>query len=262
VAKSREGLLALVGSGTSLEGKRFLDIGAGSGLSSLAARQLGAKVLSFDYDADSVAASSALKERFRPADADWTVERGSILDDDYVRRLGQWDVVYSWGVLHHTGSMWQALERFVALVAPGGTAVLAIYNDQGPASRRWTSIKRMYSRNAWSRPFLLAYGLARIWGWQTLMDFKRLTPFATWRNYSRERGMSAWHDLVDWVGGYPFEVARPEEIFDFFKVRGFRLTMLITRQGRGCNEFCFTRDAELPRDAAAAAVRGETLRSR
>ncbi len=221
VAKSCEGLATLLGGVHSLAGKRFLDIGSGSGLSSLAARQLGAKVLSFDYDADSVAASGALKERFRPGDPEWNIERGSILDPDYVRRLGQWDVVYSWGVLHHTGSMWQALENFAALVKPGGTAALAIYNDQGSVSRRWTSIKRMYSHHAWSRPCLLVYGLARIWGWQTLLDFKRLTPFATWRRYGEERGNVYWHDLVDSIGGYPFEVAKPDEILSSFGTATF-----------------------------------------
>ncbi|HYY59119.1 MAG TPA: class I SAM-dependent methyltransferase, partial [Pyrinomonadaceae bacterium] len=94
-----------------LDGKSFLDIGSGSGLFSLAARRLGARVHSFDYDAESVACAQELKQRFFAGDADWTIERGSVLDSDYVKRLGQFDIVYSWGVLHHTGAMWRALEN-------------------------------------------------------------------------------------------------------------------------------------------------------
>jgi len=58
------------------------------------------------------------------------------------------------------------------------------------------------------------------------------------------RGMSAWHDLLDWLGGYPFEVSRPEEVFDFYRKRGFTLERLTTAGGRlGCNEFVFRRTA-------------------
>src|SRR5918911_286314 len=85
-----------------LKGRSFLDIGSGSGLFSLAARRLGARVHSFDYDPHSVACTMELRRRFCPEDAAWTVETGSALDADYLKRLGRFDVVYSWGVLHHT----------------------------------------------------------------------------------------------------------------------------------------------------------------
>jgi len=103
-----------------LAGKSFLDIGSGSGLFSLAARRLGARVHSFDYDPQSVACTAELKRRYFPDDAQWVVEEGSALDMDYLNRLGQFDVVYSWGVLHHTGAMWQALKNVAPLVAGGG----------------------------------------------------------------------------------------------------------------------------------------------
>jgi 2-polyprenyl-6-hydroxyphenyl methylase/3-demethylubiquinone-9 3-methyltransferase len=52
--------------------------------------------------------------------------------------------------------------------------------------------------------------------------------------------MSPWRDVVDWVGGYPFEVARPEEIFEFFKSKGLVLGKFKTcGGGHGCNEFVF-----------------------
>src|SRR5687767_4969194 len=112
-----------------LAGRSFLDIGSGSGLFSLAARRLGARVYSFDYDVHSVNCTAELKRRFFPDDDQWTVAQGSALDTDYLSRLGTFDVVYSWGVLHHTGDMWQALANADALVKPGGHLAIALYND-------------------------------------------------------------------------------------------------------------------------------------
>ena len=120
-----------------LKGKSFLDIGSGSGLFSLAARRLGARVHSFDYDPHSVACTAELRRRYFPADEAWTVESGSALDAEYLRGLGQFDIVYSWGVLHHTGEMWRALDNAHLPVAPGGRLFIAIYNDTGSQSARW-----------------------------------------------------------------------------------------------------------------------------
>lgn len=114
-----------------LNGKTFLDIGSGSGLFSLAARRLGAKVHSLDYDAQSVACTVELRRRYFPNDADWIVEQGSALDGDYMKQLGQYDIVYSWGVLHHTGAMWLGIEHALQHVAQQGQFYVAIYNDQG-----------------------------------------------------------------------------------------------------------------------------------
>src|SRR6267143_2607810 len=124
-----------------LAGKSFLDVGSGSGLFSLAARRLGARVHSFDYDPQSVACTEELKRRYFLDDGNWVVEEGSVLDRDYLASLGAFDIVYSWGVLHHTGSMWQALENVVPIVKPGGILFIAIYNDQGKRNRRWRSVK-------------------------------------------------------------------------------------------------------------------------
>ncbi len=230
-----------------LQGKRFLDIGSGSGLFSLAARRLGATVHSFDYDPESVACTLYLKEKFFPDDDDWVVESGSVLDKEYLDSLGQWDVVYSWGVLHHTGNMQQAFENVSDLVVDRGKLFIAIYNDQGGNSRRWLKVKQIYNKLPSAlRGLVLVPAFIVQWGPATLRDFLIGKPFHTARNYGRVRGMSLWRDVVDWVGGLPFEVASPEEVFRFFKRKGFRIEEFTTQAGgSGCNEFVFRRERNM-----------------
>ena len=215
-----------------LKGKTFLDIGSGSGLFSLAARSLGATVLSFDYDPDSVACTSELKRRYYPDDTQWTVQTGSVLDQAYMTSLGSFDVVYSWGVLHHTGAMWQALDNAEIAVKCDGLLFIALYNYQPFASRYWTFVKRLYNKSLLARPLLIA--IHALYPMLPSVLLKKL------QNRKDPRGMSDWYNLLDWLGGYPFEVAKPEQIFDFFKERGFDLVTLKTVGGRlGCNEFVF-----------------------
>lgn len=229
-----------------LEGKTFLDIGSGSGLFSLAARRLGATVHSFDFDSNSFACTQELRNRYFPNDAIWRVEQGSALDADYVASLGKFDIVYSWGVLHHTGEMWRALENAVIPTTEGGKLFIAIYNDTGSQARRWHWIKKTYCGlpTLLKTPFaviaILPDEMSKIA--HSLLSLKPIEYIHSWTRYKNGRGMNRWHDVIDWVGGFPYEVATVDEIFDFYKKRGFTLTKVKSKGvGLGCNEFVFKR---------------------
>jgi 2-polyprenyl-6-hydroxyphenyl methylase/3-demethylubiquinone-9 3-methyltransferase len=229
-----------------LEGKSFVDVGSGSGLFSLAARRLGACVHSFDFDPKSVACTRELKRRFFADDLNWTINEASALDKEYIGTLGQFDVVYSWGVLHHTGQMWQALENVTALVKPRRKLFIAIYNDTGSQAARWTWIKKTYNDlpRALRAPFAALMILpeeAKNFT-KAMLTLKPGDYIKSWTAYDKSRGMNRWRDIIDWVGGYPYEVATPDEIFDFYRERGFELDkMRCGGVGLGCNEFVFTK---------------------
>ena len=234
---------------TSLAGKTFLDIGSGSGLFSLAARRLGARVHSFDFDPKSVACTRQLKKNFFNDDESWKIEEGSALDKEYLKSLGRFDVVYSWGVLHHTGHLWEAMENAQERVAPGGKFFIALYNDTGSQSARWLWVKKTYN----SLPGILRTPFAvvvTVPGELKLMVKSVLTLnpgryIDSWTNYRDNRGMTKWRDIIDWVGGYPYEVSTPDEVFDFCRARGFILTKLkCGHVGWGCNEFVFEKRRE------------------
>jgi 2-polyprenyl-6-hydroxyphenyl methylase/3-demethylubiquinone-9 3-methyltransferase len=140
--------------------------------------------------------------------------------------------------------MWLALENAERMVGPGGRLFIAIYNDAGSRSARWTKVKRLYNRLPRGLRFPVVAGSFWAMCWAAMLkDFLRLRPFRFIRDYSNNRrGMSFWHDLIDWVGGYPFEYAKPEAIFDFYRARGFALLRLKTSAGaQGCNQFVFRR---------------------
>ena len=242
----------------SLAQKRFLDAGSGSGLFSLVAHCLGANVTSFDLDSNSVACTRTLQDRYAPTAENWAILTGSLTDRAFLSTLGQYDVVYCWGVAHHTGAMWTCIENLSELVQPGGSIVLAIYNDQAYVSKIWQGVKQLYQRLPRVLQPLYVAGIG------TLTFLKRLSvtllacllrlvtlrnplvPFLNWAHESQARGMHGWYDLVDWVGGWPFEVAAPEAIFRFMRDQGFTLQELTTCSGHGCNEYVFQRTEDNP----------------
>ena len=243
IGAARRSLIGALGV-IDLSGRTFLDIGCGSGLFSLAAHQLGARVHSFDFDPDSVAAATELRCRFAPG-SDWKVEQGSILDAQFTSGLGCFDVVYSWGVLHHTGDLWYAMDAAARMVAPGGLLFVSVYNDQGSESRMWRRVKQRYNASGRvTRGVLVAAScayLGRRWPVHAMARLARRSSADATRP-ARARGMSAKHDMIDWVGGYPFEVATPEGVFASVRRLGFELRHLKTCGGGiGCNEYVFER---------------------
>ena len=227
-----------------LDGLTMLDIGSGSGIHSLAARRLGARVHSFDFDPASVGCTSELRTRFFPEDAGWIVEQGSILDADYVNRLGTFNIVYSWGVLHHTGRMHDAIRNAATRVVPDGVLVLALYRKTRLCAF-WTREKRWYataSPAAQRRATAIFMRLMRLAFLVTGRNFK-----AHVANYEHVRGMNFVHDIHDWLGGYPYKSASPSEVdelmkrLDFEHIRSFVKPYSVGLFGSGCDEYVYWR---------------------
>ena len=223
-----------------LLGKTFLDIGSGSGLFSLAARRMGAKVYSFDYDPVSVACTMELRSKYFPDESEWIVKEGSVLDRYFLKELGSFDVVYAYGSLHHTGDMWSALANATSLAKSGGLLHVAIYNDQGLRSKVWRRVKQHYCSGTPGRAMVTSVFIPYFFTRACIASvLRRQNQFA---EYKRKRGMSIAHDWRDWLGGLPYEVASVDEIVGFFLERGFRIKNLKTTKSLGNNELTFVRD--------------------
>jgi 2-polyprenyl-3-methyl-5-hydroxy-6-metoxy-1,4-benzoquinol methylase len=228
----------------SLAGLRLVDIGCGSGLFSLAARRLGARVHSFDFDADSVLCTTRLRDVHCPGDPGWTIEQGSILHRDYVRKLGTFDVVYSWGVLHHTGAMHDALQAAAAMVASGGLFAFALYHRTLMCGL-WRWEKRWYtgaSLEAQRRARAIYVALLRAAFFLTGRDFRAYVA-----NYHSMRGMNFVHNVHDWMGGYPYESISSPEVdtlmrrLGLARVHGMATPTTLGLFGSGCDEYLYCR---------------------
>ncbi len=266
IGQAERDLARLLGRET-LSGLRFLDIGSGSGLHSLAALMLGAsEVVAVDLDADSVATTRSLLARFAPNDK-WKADRRSIFEM-HPQEFGTFDIVYSWGVLHHTGAMFEAIEKAAALVNGSGELCLALYGRTWLCGF-WRVEKRFYSRApGWLQRALQRVFMAYYWLLQSLKALARGRRFDLRREidaYQQRRGMSARTDVHDWLGGYPYESVAPDVLRAFMANCGFVERRSFIRPGvrhglfgSGCDEYVFVRETEPgePRDIRDAHTTG------
>ena len=245
IAIAERSLRDVCGSET-LAGSTFIDVGCGSGLFSLAARRMGARVVSFDYDSDSVACARRLRARYAPHDTHdtddggWRVMRGDVLDGSFVASLGQAEVVYAFGVLHHTGALWAALDATISLVKAGGILHVALYKDRGFHSRSWLKVKRAFNSSRWAAASIAAVYFPWRAAVTCLRSLKRRENMFT--SYAKDRGMHWFHDGIDWLGGYPFEVSAADDVIHFCRRRGLSV-VAFKNYGGSMNHYTLVRGA-------------------
>lgn len=224
-----------------LFGKVFLDIGCGSGIHSLAALRMGAeRVVAFDYDHDSVATARRV-HAYAGAPANWEIMQGSVLDEGFMRSLPVADIVYSWGVLHHTGDMWAAVRNAGIPLAENGIFYIALYSSDNyvdPPPAYWMKVKRAYNfAPQWRKSFMEWQYMMR---WHFLPEVKAgRNPWTLIRKYG-SRGMTYWTDVKDWLGGWPMDFASLDETQKFC-VESFGLSLVNVKTGEGCTEYVFAR---------------------
>lgn len=247
VETSRKHMLDFLGM-ADLKGKSFLDIGCGSGLHSLAALRSGAeRIVGFDYDKNSVLATQYCQQ-YAGGPKNWTVTQGSVLDETFVETLPQADIVYSWGVLHHTGDVWRAIRNAAGRVPPNGLFYIALYaaDVQKPpyTAQFWLDIKQQYLKASWLGKRRLEWWY--IWTFYLGKNIRRLPEFIKRvRDYRKNRGMDIMADLRDWLGGWPMEFVYDADAVKFCEQLGLRLERIKT--GEANSEFLFRRTT----DAAA-----------
>ncbi|PPD04282.1 MAG: hypothetical protein CTY29_06355 [Methylobacter sp.] len=227
---------------TDLNGKTFLDVGCGSGLHSLAAWRAGAeRVISFDLDGNSVTTTQKL-HAFSGSPENWQILQGSVLDANFLATLPKADIVYSWGVLHHTGAMWQAVENAAGLLHDESVFYIALYSKDmyvDPPAEYWLTVKRRYN----SANPLMKRWMVWCYAWDETIKRslkKRKNPFKYILEYKKSRGMSYWHDVKDWLGGYPMDFAGNQETVAFAQQR-LNLELLNIKAGEGNTEYLFAK---------------------
>jgi predicted RNA methylase len=242
IEEAEKSLIRLVGR-ESIQGRTFLDIGCGSGLFSLAALRLGCqRLLAVDLDPNSVQTTRRTLERYAPARANWDCRRISVFDLDPAE-VGTFDIVYSWGVLHHTGAMYKAIEKASAMVKPEGMLTLALYGKT-PFCGLWRIEKRIYSRS----PKWVQRAIEKVYSAVVAarLALKGESLKKRRETYFQQRGMDMYHDTRDWLGGYPYESISPQEAMTFMHKLGFEpirsfVCPSIGLLGAGCDEYSFTK---------------------
>jgi 2-polyprenyl-3-methyl-5-hydroxy-6-metoxy-1,4-benzoquinol methylase len=241
IAEAVRGLQKLI-SAEDLEGKRFLDIGCGSGLSMVAALRLGAtEVVGTDIDPDSILAARDVLSRFAATKA-WHLRRCNVFDMES-NAFGIFDVVYGWGVLHHTGDMWSALIKTGTLVKQNGLLVLALYHKT-PMCRFWRIEKRFYANApAWQQRVVRSL-------YKGTLALRLIMSGQHSNKYSR--GMDRHHDVHDWLGGYPYESTLPQQVVQRLENNGFAIEKVLENcagsvglLGTGCDEYVARRNQRI-----------------
>lgn len=220
-----------------VKGKTVVDIGCGSGIHSLCFHRLGAKsLLSVDVDRDSVICTEKFW-RAAGTPKNWQVREASVLDRASMDAFGRFDIVYSWGVLHHTGRMWEAVDNASRVCEPGGRLWIALY-AKGPQYEEHLRSKQEFNAAPWHyRQKIVWKHLLRKWRHERNQGNKSLSWF--WHG----RGMNAYHDAIDWYGGLPYEVASVPEVIEFLTVRGYSSARIEQAVEGGCSNFLFDRRA-------------------
>lgn len=245
----------------------FVDIGCGSGLFSLAALKIvggggeNTQVISVDIDTNSILASKMTKDKFAPNASGWEILQGSILDDSFCAKLkdkiaGKKAIVYSWGVLHHTGDLNKALKNAASLAsAKDSLLFISIYNKT-KASDFWSKIKHFYNKTNIVMKFLM------VCFYTAFLTFEDIRKGRGLNMRDKARGMHKVTDVIDWLGGLPYEPAKAEYIDKKVKECGLslikfnptkyheptypkgklkRMFVYLKVVGLGCNEYLFRR---------------------
>lgn len=224
-----------------LKGLSIIDIGCGSGLHSMAMFQSGAaSIHSFDYDPNSVAATRMV-HTIAGSPATWTMQQGSVLDDAFMASLPQFDFVYSWGVLHHTGDVWKAIRLASDRVKKGGLFYIALYSadvQKDPTPEFWLEVKQKYVTSGWLKRRQMDWWY--VWRFMMHKNPARIpVVLKQMRDYRKNRGMNMFTDIRDWLGGWPMEFVWDAEAVKFLEERGFKLKEIAT--GHANTEFLFER---------------------